>query len=182
MLYTLINTSHPNAGSEIRFTRDTLDQYDVVLARGQHTTVGFITVSMRTAKRLGYITIDPDPDAIFTVRDDNSTHLVSSLYFPGTYVQGSNKPNEVSISPAGGGSENVVEYTIQIDEIGNGTSYIGYALPNSLDTDPVWKIKRVVETTVDAEMGNVHTTVKWSNGSATDMNVAWTNRLTTPYS
>ena len=61
---------------------------------------------------------------------------------------------------------------LKLDTV-SATTYIGDAQPGALSADPVWRIKRVVETGSDAE-------IKWADGNS-DFDNIWTNRLALSY-
>ena len=62
---------------------------------------------------------------------------------------------------------------LQVDSVGN-TTYLGYAAPGADVVNPVWGIKKVVETGGDAEF-------TWADGDNVFDNI-WNDRLTLTYS
>lgn len=68
-----------------------------------------------------------------------------------------------------------MEYTYRIDETSSvGKTYIGKAVPDSLESDPVWQIKVIDETGDEIE-------ILFADGDANFDN-KWTERLTKNYS
>ena len=64
-------------------------------------------------------------------------------------------------------------FAIRLDEVGQ-TTYIGEADPGSLDSSPVWRIKRMIETGPDIA-------ITWAAGTS-DFNDVWDDRLILSYS
>ena len=69
-------------------------------------------------------------------------------------------------------SSAITNKLLQVDSVGT-TTYLGYADPGSLTTNPVWAIKRITETAGDAS-------ITWADGSASFDNI-WDNRLALTY-
>jgi len=66
------------------------------------------------------------------------------------------------------------KYTTLLDEVGSIT-YVGEALPGSLTSDPVWRIKKIDEST-DPEL-----ILEWADGVSIFIKV-WDNRASYSYS
>lgn len=64
-------------------------------------------------------------------------------------------------------------FAIRLDAVDQ-TTYIGEADPGSLDSSPVWRIKRMIETGPDIA-------ITWANGIS-DFNTIWDDRLSLSYS
>jgi hypothetical protein len=64
-----------------------------------------------------------------------------------------------------------IDYSIRIVEVGYYT-YIGWALPGSLDSDAVWKMLLIDETT--------NTIIKWADGDS-EFNNIWDNYASLTY-
>lgn len=75
--------------------------------------------------------------------------------------------------PPGGTSEEVM-YARRTDDIDDATIYIGEALPGALDSDPVWRIRRV--TFGEGEDDRT----EWAGGTDA-FDKAWADRLTLEY-
>lgn len=66
-----------------------------------------------------------------------------------------------------------VDYTTRVDDVDDNTSYYGFALPGSLDSEAKWKIlKKTTSGTVKS--------YKWANGAATFISI-WNNRASLTY-
>jgi hypothetical protein len=63
-------------------------------------------------------------------------------------------------------------FAVRLDDVAP-TTYIGEAVPGSLETANVWRIKRMIETGPDID-------ITWVSGTAT-FDYAWTDRLTLTY-
>lgn len=61
-----------------------------------------------------------------------------------------------------------------IDEVVDGTTYIGRATPGTLNTDPLWSIELIL---VVAGI----TTIRWAEGNSNAVNI-WNNRASLIYS
>ena len=70
--------------------------------------------------------------------------------------------------------ERKVELTLRLDDVGGGTTYIGEAIPNTLESAALWRIKRMVETGPDI-------VILWADGDANFDNV-WQDRASLSYS
>lgn len=78
--------------------------------------------------------------------------------------------------PPGPPGESIVEaYTRRVDFVGDELIYVGEALPGSLESDDVWRIKKV---TIDTQ-GNV--SITWADGAAEFAHI-WDDRLQIQYS
>lgn len=67
------------------------------------------------------------------------------------------------------------QYTLLLDEISSTVSYIGEALPGSLQEDPVWRIKKLDEG------GTPPLQIEWADGTS-DFDKVWDDRATYTYS
>ena len=65
-------------------------------------------------------------------------------------------------------------YTIRLDDVGGGVSYVGEADPGANPALPVWRIKKIVEVGDDI-------TITWADGDD-DFDNIWNNRLALVYS
>lgn len=63
--------------------------------------------------------------------------------------------------------------TIEIDDVGGGVIYYGFALPASLESAPAWRIMQ--ETSVGAD-----STFKWADGNK-DFDNVWDDRESLSY-
>lgn len=72
------------------------------------------------------------------------------------------------------GASDMAATAKRIDFVGDTLLYRGEATPGSLDTDPVWRIKRIA---FDADGDVVET---WANGTA-EFNKVWSNRESYSY-
>ena len=70
------------------------------------------------------------------------------------------------------------EYSTRVDEETTNLIYVGEALPGSSETDPVWRIQKVVTTGSGA--GST-AQIYWAGGT-TDFTSIWANRLLLTYS
>ena len=70
--------------------------------------------------------------------------------------------------------EQEVELTLRLDDVGGGTTYVGEAIPSTLTSAALWRIKRLVETGPDIE-------ILWADGDANFNNV-WDDRVSLSYS
>jgi hypothetical protein len=70
-----------------------------------------------------------------------------------------------------------VPYALRLDVVENYTLYKGEAVPASVDTDPVWRIQRVVIS----QDGDID--VKWANAvnGVAPFTCTWVDRLTYTY-
>lgn len=73
---------------------------------------------------------------------------------------------------SGGGEEEV--YDIEIDDTMSGVIYIGQALPGSVVTDPVWRIRKITEA-LDGD-----SSAQWAGGTNEFIH-PWTDRLSLAY-
>jgi hypothetical protein len=67
------------------------------------------------------------------------------------------------------------QYTLLLDEISATVSYVGEALPGSLQGDAVWRIKKLDEG------GTPELQVEWADGTS-DFDKVWDDRATYTYS
>ena len=65
------------------------------------------------------------------------------------------------------------QLSTHLDQVTNNLTYIGEALPGSLDSNAVWRIKRLVETGPDSE-------ITWADGDS-DFDNIWDDRLSLTY-
>lgn len=66
------------------------------------------------------------------------------------------------------------QYITNVDESDSTYSYVGEANFNSLESNPVWRIKRI-------ENGATSTKIRWADGN-TDFDNIWDNRASLTYS
>ncbi len=108
-----------------------------------------------------------------TTQDTNVTVSQQSVNILTVGYQGPAGPSGPS-GPAGGEE---VPYAVRVDDEG-GASYKGWAAPGSLETDPVWRIRKRV-LAVDAN-GNLDYQDLWADGDDLFDNI-WANHLTLNY-
>jgi hypothetical protein len=65
-------------------------------------------------------------------------------------------------------------YAVRYDEIDATTAYRGEAGPSSLESDPVWRIQKIVIVNDDV-------TITWAGGT-TEFSKVWNDRLIYTYS
>lgn len=82
--------------------------------------------------------------------------------------------DDTSTNGGGGGSPAESDFTILIDEVSATLSYVGYALPGTIASASLWKIKRI--QTVGAE-----TFVEYAGGTK-DFDKVWDDRTSYTYS
>jgi hypothetical protein len=70
--------------------------------------------------------------------------------------------------------EKEVELTLRLDDVGSGTTYVGEALPSTVTSAALWRIKRIVETGPDI-------VILWADGNENFDNV-WDDRAGLSYS
>jgi hypothetical protein len=73
---------------------------------------------------------------------------------------------------AGGGGA-VASYATELDDAGDGVTYVGEATPGTATSTDAWRIKRITETGPDVS-------VQWADGDAFFDNI-WDDRLTLSY-
>jgi hypothetical protein len=66
------------------------------------------------------------------------------------------------------------ELTLRLDDVGSGTTYIGEAIPGTLTSVALWRIKRMVETGPDI-------VILWADGNENFDN-EWDERAGLSYS
>lgn len=66
------------------------------------------------------------------------------------------------------------QFTLRLDDVGAGITYIGEANPSSAESAAVWRIKRLDETGPDLD-------ILWADGNASFDNV-WSDRAILSYS
>lgn len=67
-----------------------------------------------------------------------------------------------------------IQYTKRVDVVSEFLIYRGEALPNSIESDPVWRISKIV-------VSGSNYTVTWANGNA-NLNNKWSDHLVISYS
>lgn len=81
-----------------------------------------------------------------------------------------------SQGPAGpaGSSEDAMPYAERVDFVGEDVIYKGYAVPGTLDSAPLWRIKKLTLSPDDDVM------TQWAGGNGDFVNV-WANRASYSY-
>ena len=82
--------------------------------------------------------------------------------------------SQLEISALTSGSSASGVYDTLIDEASASTSYVGEAAPDSLASDPVWRIKRIYES-------GTTTAIRYADGDKS-FTKTWTARATYDYS
>ena len=66
------------------------------------------------------------------------------------------------------------QFSLRLDSVGGGITYVGEAIPSSVESSAVWRIKRLDETGPDLD-------ILWADGDASFDNV-WDDRASLSYS
>jgi hypothetical protein len=78
------------------------------------------------------------------------------------------------MGPAGPSGSEAVPYKVELDDAGDGVTFVGEALPGAALDDTAWRIKRITEVGPDVE-------VAWAGGTA-DFDKTWAGRASYAYS
>jgi len=92
-------------------------------------------------------------------------------YYSSYYIK---QTSVTTINNSTGGSAEMPVYAKIIDDLEDGTTYIGEADAGSSESDPVWRIKQIVETGPDVK-------ITWADGDTNFDNI-WDNRASLSYS
>lgn len=171
--YELIHLGKPDCSETLRLIKDTLDQSDWVISRGERVLVPYLTKSMSRAVSAGWITavalrLETQLSTPMKITSGGKDLVADKINIVGATVTPTEQGGVDISVPLGGEAE--MNYSTALDDVGGGISYIGYAVPGASTASAVWRVKKLQEFT-DGDI-----VITWADGNDLFDNI-WDNRL-----